>query len=377
MSANPGQLMSQAKQGDPKAIAALMNHSTQPKGITVKASRKGSCLQVLLEGKTVPNPGKTVEFVRDGMRKLGLDAIDRVKVYGRQVGQETPVWQDEFAIAEPPAPDFEDASDFDRPSASVDEIADENLLPDDLLEGRPSEEEEMSDTDFPDPPMGAESFLDEDDAEAYDDNLYEDEDEFADDDAAENDILDGEDDADADADAADSPSKKSSKASLGALLAVLVLVILGGGYYLYTTRPELFAGLPFLSPSETAEGTADAPSEDAVEEATGEATEEVTEEVTEETTDEATEETTEEVTAGDADGAAANPFSEAVNAATEAAQKTQTAQTQQQWQDVAQLWQTAIEQMQAVPEGNDNYDLAQQKAQEYQQNLQYAQQRAQ
>jgi methionine-rich copper-binding protein CopC len=73
----------------------------------------------------------------------------------------------------------------------------------------------------------------------------------------------------------------------------------------------------------------------------------------------------------------ATPFSDAVNKATSAAQLTQTAQTAEEWQTVATDWQAAIALMQAVPEGDPNYAVAQQKVAEYQKNLEYAQQNAQ
>lgn len=34
--------------------------------------------------------------------------------------------------------------------------------------------------------------------------------------------------------------------TIAAVLAVLVLLVLGGGYYVYTSRPELLEGLPFF-----------------------------------------------------------------------------------------------------------------------------------
>ena len=44
-----------AKQGNPRAIAILVNRQLQPKGITAKVSVKASCLQIMLEAATVPN----------------------------------------------------------------------------------------------------------------------------------------------------------------------------------------------------------------------------------------------------------------------------------------------------------------------------------
>jgi hypothetical protein len=70
------------------------------------------------------------------------------------------------------------------------------------------------------------------------------------------------------------------------------------------------------------------------------------------------------------------PFKDAVSKAIAAAQLTQKAKTAQEWQTVVQDWQAAISLMKAVPQGDPNYAVAQQKAAEYQKYLQYAQKNA-
>lgn len=76
---------------------------------------------------------------------------------------------------------------------------------------------------------------------------------------------------------------------------------------------------------------------------------------------------------GQASEVLTNPFAEGVRAATEASQLTQTAKTYQEWEKISHLWQQAIDQMQAVSNSDTNYEMAQQKAQEYQTNIAYAQ----
>jgi type IV secretory pathway VirB10-like protein len=74
--------------------------------------------------------------------------------------------------------------------------------------------------------------------------------------------------------------------------------------------------------------------------------------------------------------AEAQYFREAVNAAQNAANLAQTASTGEEWQAVADSWAQAIELMKKVPESDPNYATAQQKAVDYQPNLEYAQQNA-
>ena len=90
-----------ARAGNPKAIAALMNHSLQPKGITVKTSLNGECLSVLLEAAQVPNQKEMVGWLKKGMINLGAASIHTVKLYGRQTGAKYPVWKREFELILP------------------------------------------------------------------------------------------------------------------------------------------------------------------------------------------------------------------------------------------------------------------------------------
>ena len=70
-------------------------------------------------------------------------------------------------------------------------------------------------------------------------------------------------------------------------------------------------------------------------------------------------------------------FQEGVENATNAANLVQTAESQPDWEQVADLWTAAIENMEAVPENSANKAVAQQKVAEYEKNLEYAQQVAQ
>ncbi|MFN6527226.1 hypothetical protein [Nostoc sp. ChiSLP03a] len=91
-------LLELAKQGYAQAIASLMNRQLQPKGITVKVALKDACLQIMLESAQVPNQQALVAFIRKAITGLGAASIERVKVYGRQTGEEFPAWSQEFEL---------------------------------------------------------------------------------------------------------------------------------------------------------------------------------------------------------------------------------------------------------------------------------------
>jgi len=87
-----------AKQGNPQAIAALLNRQLQPKGITVQADLQDACLQVVLEAEQVPNQRVLVDSIRKGVTGLGATSIERVKISGRQTGDELSAWSQEFEL---------------------------------------------------------------------------------------------------------------------------------------------------------------------------------------------------------------------------------------------------------------------------------------
>lgn len=104
-------LLDRAKQGDPKAIAALMNRSLQPKGILVKTELHDQCLQVFIEALDPPDQQTLTAYIRRGIENLRLHSITTVRVYGHKTGDELPAWSDEFALKVSEAEDF--VSDFE------------------------------------------------------------------------------------------------------------------------------------------------------------------------------------------------------------------------------------------------------------------------
>lgn len=94
-------LLELAKQGNAKAIATLLNRSLQPKGVTVKATVKDTCLQVMLESEQIPDRTTLVPFIRKGLVNLHAQTLSTVKVYGQQTGMATPSWTEKFELEKP------------------------------------------------------------------------------------------------------------------------------------------------------------------------------------------------------------------------------------------------------------------------------------
>lgn len=91
-------LLELAKQGNPQAIASLMNRSLQPRGMTATTELQGDCLQVILESAQIPNRQVLTTFVQNGMKNLGVRSIRSVRVVGKQTGSVEPAWMQEIEL---------------------------------------------------------------------------------------------------------------------------------------------------------------------------------------------------------------------------------------------------------------------------------------
>lgn len=91
-------LLELAKQGEPTAIAALMNAVLSPKGITAQAGIENDCLWISLESQKPLNQETLVAFIQKGLLELGNDSIRFVRAQGKRVGEEAFAWTREFSL---------------------------------------------------------------------------------------------------------------------------------------------------------------------------------------------------------------------------------------------------------------------------------------
>jgi hypothetical protein len=101
---NQSNLIALAKQGNPHAIATLINRSLQPQGIRAKTTIKADCLRVMLESQQVPDQQSLVKLIKQGLTKLKIESIKTVKIYGKQVEQDLPIWRYQFNLINPDKP---------------------------------------------------------------------------------------------------------------------------------------------------------------------------------------------------------------------------------------------------------------------------------
>ena len=86
-----------AKEGNPKAIAALMNQLLKSRGIHTLATIKNYCLHIVLESEQELNQKASIKVVRKNVMPLELSCITKVKVHWRKTGSQSPAWSHDFS----------------------------------------------------------------------------------------------------------------------------------------------------------------------------------------------------------------------------------------------------------------------------------------
>ncbi len=385
-------LVALAQQGDPRAIAALVNQHLQPHGIQSRVTVKAGSLHLLLEAEEVPPQSTYLAQIADLLGEHQIHAFETVMVYGRKYGDKKPAWQDTVAVPE----ELQTIVHGDEPdlafASAVPDVA--NLAPPPVQKTEEPDTLLQHDLETP-APIGADTGNDLElppIAFAFDADSEQngstagtastaipsdfgsdfglgaaDDQEMAFDDLDDHDYADlaveEEEEADAeDTEDEDSTADRDTTAQpwyirkLGLIVGALVLAVVaafGIRFWLNQSATPVGDSLPAESPQPSP--TASPPGDESPASPTAPAS---------------------PASPTAAASPAADPFREAVNRATRAADLTQTARTRQEWQTVANQWREAIALMQAVPADSPNYAVAQDRAVAYQKNLAYAEQAA-
>lgn len=85
---------------DVNAIANTLNQLLEPQNITAIATFKDNYLKILLESRQVPEQNIVVLLIRNQLSTLSLQSCKKVKIYGREMGEDYPDWQEEFDLEE-------------------------------------------------------------------------------------------------------------------------------------------------------------------------------------------------------------------------------------------------------------------------------------
>ena len=85
-------VLERAKQGEPQAIATLMNQTLNAQGTHIQIKRRGCDYKLLVESAQVPNKASTVKWIASGLKKLSVRDMDTVMIYGKAQASDRPDW---------------------------------------------------------------------------------------------------------------------------------------------------------------------------------------------------------------------------------------------------------------------------------------------
>jgi len=91
-------LKEQAQSGNADAIARWLNQQLIDQDIMVTADLKDNLLEVYLDADPVPDRYELFELVRNQLTTLQPEGLGRLKIYGRKLGNNTPIWSQECAL---------------------------------------------------------------------------------------------------------------------------------------------------------------------------------------------------------------------------------------------------------------------------------------
>ena len=94
----PTNLLELCRNGDPGAIATLLNRGLQGKNATASADWQGEQLNVRLESDVLPDQTSLLEFVQRTMKTLRVEAVETLRVYAYETHNPVPVWMHQMEL---------------------------------------------------------------------------------------------------------------------------------------------------------------------------------------------------------------------------------------------------------------------------------------
>jgi len=93
-----GELLQLARQGDPEAIATLLNYTLQHKQIRTEVSLEGGCLDIILYAPQLPEPKAALVLIDRELMRLKIPGITIITVRGPSLNPDQPTWEEEFTL---------------------------------------------------------------------------------------------------------------------------------------------------------------------------------------------------------------------------------------------------------------------------------------
>ena len=99
------EILTLIEQGKSDRIAVSLNNYFASQGIRAKVAWKNAYLGILLEALHSPDKETMVKIISQGFDNFASDSVKAIRLYGREIGQVTPAWCEEIAVAKSPPSD--------------------------------------------------------------------------------------------------------------------------------------------------------------------------------------------------------------------------------------------------------------------------------
>ena len=96
------EILASIDRGDTENLATSLNNYFAPLGVRAKVAWKNAYLGILLEAAQSPDRQQMVATIRQGFSAFSNESIKAIRLYGRKIGEITPNWCEEIAIAQSP-----------------------------------------------------------------------------------------------------------------------------------------------------------------------------------------------------------------------------------------------------------------------------------
>ncbi|MBW4517083.1 MAG: NAD-binding protein [Timaviella obliquedivisa GSE-PSE-MK23-08B] len=114
----PTNLLELCRNGDPSAIATLLNRGLQGKNATASADWQGDQLNVRLKADTLPSQTGLLALVHRTLKTLQVEAVETLRVYAYEANNPVPVWMYQMDLRESIEQDSEEGDPLSDLSAS-------------------------------------------------------------------------------------------------------------------------------------------------------------------------------------------------------------------------------------------------------------------
>ena len=115
----PTNLLELCRNGDPSAIATLLNRGLQGKNATATADWQGGQLNIRFEVDVLPSQPRLLAFVRRTMKTLRVEEVEALRVYAYTPGNPVPVWMYQMDLKGDKEGDEETVLSIDPPAPSA------------------------------------------------------------------------------------------------------------------------------------------------------------------------------------------------------------------------------------------------------------------